>query len=237
MTLLFISLLAGILSVLAPCIIAIIPLLIGYSAEKKNIARAVRVVVGLSASIFIFSILLKSSTLLISISADTWQMISGIIIIMFGVSGLFPNQWERLSGKLRLQQLSAKGQGKALKQGGKAGDFLLGASLGPIFSACSPTYALIVASILPVSPFRGLLYLLVFILGLAVTILVIAIAGQKAVAKLGWSINPRGWFKRILAIVFIIIGIFIFTGTDKTLLSSAVERGWFDWQVNIESNF
>ena len=237
MTLLLVSLLAGILSVLAPCIIAIIPLLIGYSAEKKNVARAVRVVVGLSASIFIFSILLKSSTLLIGISANTWQTVSGIIIIMFGVSGLFPDQWERLSGKLRLQQLSAKGQGKALKQNGKAGDFLLGASLGPIFSACSPTYALIVASILPVSPFRGLLYLLVFIVGLAAMILVIAISGQKAVAKLGWSINPHGRFKRILAIIFIIIGIFIITGTDKTLLSNAVERGWFDWQVNIESNF
>lgn len=235
MALLLISLIAGILSVLAPCIIAIIPLLIGYSAQQKDFSKAIRVVAGLSFSIFVFSLLLKSSTLLIGVSASTWQVISGLIIVLFGVSGLFPEQWEKAAGKLKLQQLSAKGQKRALQKGGALGDFLLGASLGPIFSACSPTYALIVASILPVTPLRGLIYLAAFIIGLAATILLIAALGQKAVTKLGWSINPHGWFKRSLAILFIVIGILILTGADKSLLSKAVENGWFDWQVNLES--
>lgn len=235
MALLLVSLLAGILSVLAPCIIAIIPLLVGYSAESKNIAKAARVVAGLAVSIFVFSLLLKASTLLIGVSSEVWQYVSGTIIILFGLSGLFPDIWEKLASALKLQQISAKGQQKALSKGGVIGDFLLGASLGPIFSACSPTYALIIASILPVTPLRGILYLLVFIFGLSATILLIAILGQKAVRRLGWSVNPRGWFKRVLSIVFIVIGLFILTGFDKTLLSKAVESGWFDWQVKLET--
>lgn len=235
MALLLVSLLAGILSVLAPCIIAIIPLLVGYSAESKNIAKAARVVAGLAVSIFVFSLLLKASTLLIGVSSEVWQYVSGTIIILFGLSGLFPDIWEKLASALKLQQISAKGQQKALSKGGMIGDFLLGASLGPIFSACSPTYALIIASILPVTPLRGILYLLVFIVGLSATILLIAVLGQKAVKRLGWSINPHGWFKRTLSIVFIIIGLLIITGFDKTLLSKAVESGWFDWQVNLET--
>lgn len=236
MTLLLVSLLSGILSVLAPCIIAIIPLLVGYSAESKNIAKATRVVAGLAVSIFCFSLLLKATTLLIGISSDIWQIVSGIIIILFGISGLFPFIWEKTASALKLQQLSAKGQRRALQKGGRIGDFLLGASLGPIFSACSPTYALIVASILPASPAKGVLYLLVFIFGLSATILGIALLGQKAVKRLGWSLNPTGWFKRSMAILFILIGILIITGFDKTLLSKTVENGWFDWQVNLESN-
>ena len=235
MTLLLVALLAGILSVLAPCIIGIIPLLVGYSAETRNVYKALRVVLGLSVSIFIFSIILKASTILIGISSNTWQLISGVIVILFGFAGLFPEVWESIASRIKLQQLSASGQKTALKKGGAAGDILLGASLGPIFSACSPTYALIVASILPVSPIKGVLYLLVFISGLASTILIIAIAGQKAVQKLGWTINPHGWFKRALAVLFIVIGILIITGYDKTLLSKAVESGWFDWQVNLET--
>lgn len=237
MTLILISLLAGILSVLAPCIISIIPLLIGYSAESKTTAKAVRVVAGLAISIFIFSLLLKASALLISVSNETWQVISGGIIILFGITGLFPSAWEFIAAKLRLQQLSAKGQKTAISKGGIVGDLLLGASLGPIFSACSPTYALIIASILPVSPIKGIGYLLVFILGLSLSILLIATLGQKAVLKLGWSINPHGWFKRALAIFFIVVGVMIITGYDKTLLTHLVENGWFDWQVALETKF
>lgn len=236
MALLLISLLAGILSVLAPCIIAIIPLLVGYSVEKKDISRAIRVVAGLAVSIFIFSILLKSTTLLIDISPKVWQTASGSIIILFGIVDLFPTVWEVIAQKLRLQQLSAKGQKNALRRGGKAGDFLLGASLGPVFSACSPTYALIVATILPATPLQGLAYLLTFIFGLAATTLLIACLGQKTVQKLGWTINPHGWFKRTLSILFIVIGVLIITGADKKILRGVVENGWFDWQTSLESN-
>lgn len=235
MTLLLVALVSGILSVLAPCIITIIPLLVGYSAQSKSIAKTMRVVAGLSVSIFVFSILLKVSTLLVGVSPEMWQYLSGGIIIGFGILGLFPSAWEQVALKLKLQQLSAKGQQKAIKKGGVTGDFLLGASLGPIFSACSPAYALIVASILPVSPVRGIIYLLVFIAGLGGTILLIALLGQKAVTKLGWSLNPRGWFKRVLSVIFILIGICILTGFDKMLLAHAVNNGWFDWQVNLET--
>lgn len=63
----------------------------------------------------------------------------------------------------------------------------------------------------------------------------IAVLGSKMVKKLGWGINPNGWFKRILGVVFILVGILIATGADKQLLGYIVERGWFDWQVAIES--
>lgn len=235
MTLLLVSLISGVLSVLAPCIIGILPIFVGYSAESKSIAKAIRVVAGLGISIFIFSLLLKATTLFIGIPTTTWQAVSGVIITLFGLISLFPSMWERVANTIKLQQLSAKGQKKAIKKGGIIGDFLLGASLGPVFSACSPTYTLILAAILPVSPLKGMIYLLVFIFGLSATILAIAILGQKTVKKLGWSINPNGLFKRVLAIIFIIIGLLILTGTDKRLLSSAVENGWFDWQVNLET--
>lgn len=236
MTLLFIAFIAGVLSVLAPCIIGLLPLLVGYSAQDKDYGKALRVVFGLAISIFVFSILLKATTSLVGVSPSTWQMVSGSIVLLFGINSLLPELWERLANALKFQQVSAKGQQAAIKQGGKWGDVLLGASLGPVFSACSPTYALIVASILPVTPLRGILYLLIFIAGLAGTILLVAVLGQKLISKLGWTINPHGWFKRGLGILFILIGLAILTGFDKTLLTHAVERGWFDWQVNLESN-
>ena len=237
MALLLVSFLAGVLSVLAPCIIAILPLLVGYSAQSKDLGRAVRVIAGLALSLFIFSLLLKASTLLIAVPDTVWRTVSGVIIIAFGITGLFPALWEKIAGALKLQQISAKGQQRALKKGGVFGDLLLGASIGPIFSACSPTYALIVATILPSSPLTGLLYLVVFIVGLSATMLLVALLGQRITRKLGWSINPHGAFKKVLAIIFICIGLLIVTGLDKTILELSVQRGLFDWQTSLESTF
>jgi cytochrome c biogenesis protein CcdA len=223
------------LSVLAPCVISIIPILLARSSDGTRTRSPFFIIGGLLGSIFIFTLLLKSSTLLISVPPQFWQVVSGSIIVLFGLISLFPNAWETISAKLKLQSKAQQQSGKALQRKGKLGDLLLGASLGPVFSACSPTYALIVASILPVTPLTGLLYLVVFLIGLGGMLTLIAVMGSRVVKKLGWGINPEGWFKRILGIIFIIIGIAVLTGLDKTILSSAVENGLFDWQLNLET--
>ncbi len=235
MALLLVSLLAGMLSVLAPCVIALLPILLARSSDGTRSRSPIFIIGGLSASIMIFSILLKASTLLIDIPTRYWQIISGVIILGFGITYLFPNIWESLAMKLKLQTKANQVSGKALQKKGKIGDILLGASLGPVFSACSPTYALIVASILPATPIQGFIYLLAFVAGLSLMLGLIAVLGSKMVQKLGWGINPNGLFKKILGVVFILVGILIATGTDKQILGYIVERGWFDWQVAIES--
>jgi cytochrome c-type biogenesis protein len=235
MALLLVSLLAGMLSVLAPCVIALLPILLARSSDGTRSRSPIFIIGGLGVSIMIFSISLKASTLLIDIPTRYWQIVSGVIILGFGITYLFPNIWESLAMKLNLQTKANQASGKALQRKGKIGDVVLGASLGPVFSACSPTYALIVASILPATPIQGLFYLLAFVLGLSLMLGLIAVLGSKMVQKLGWGINPNGWFKRILGIIFILVGILIATGTDKQILGYIVERGWFDWQVAIES--
>lgn len=235
MLLIITSFIAGALSVLAPCVIALLPVLLARSSDGTRKRSPFYIILGLSSSIFIFSIILKSTTLLIDIPTHTWQMLSGTIIVLFGLTYLFPSVWERVSMALRLQERANKTSGKALQRQGLVGDLLLGASLGPVFSACSPTYALIVASILPATPVAGVLYLVSFIAGLAVMLTLITVFGSKLVQKLGWGINPSGRFKRILGTIFVIVGLLIATGVDKQILSYVVSHGWYNWQVALES--
>ena len=231
------SFLAGMLTVLAPCVVSILPVILSRTtSDTVQPKRRSWVIIGsLLISIFIFSLLLKASTLFIDIPTRYWQVLSGSIILSFGIITLFPSIWEWIAVKLKLQQGAQKGSSLALKKNGVAGDIALGASLGPIFSACSPTYALIVAGILPVSLARGLVYLLAFLAGLGMMLMAISIAGQKLIVKMRWGINPNGWFKRGLAIIFILVGLSILTGYDKKVEAYLVERGVFDWQVSLES--
>ena len=112
---------------------------------------------------------------------------------------------------------------------------LFGASLGPIFSVCSPTYALIVAVILPSDPLPGVLYLLAYVAGLLGMLALVAAVGKRLVRALGWGLNPHGIFRRVLGLALIILGLLIVTGLDKQLSSWLVSQGWFDWQVQLEN--
>jgi cytochrome c-type biogenesis protein len=235
MELLIAAFLAGIFTILAPCVVSIIPILLARSADGSRSRSPFFVIVGLSVSIIIFTVLLKATSLLLGVPADIWKVISGGIVIAFGLFTLFPSLWESIVLKTRLIFKAQNTMGDAAKKRGAWGDVLLGASLGPVFSACSPTYALIVATVLPVSPLEGLGYLLVFVAGLALMLSLIANFGQALIKKLGWGINPRGAFRRVLGAILIAIGIMIVTGLDKALLGYLVENGWYDFQINLES--
>lgn len=235
MELLLVSFLAGVLTILAPCVVSVIPILLARSNTNENRRSPFFVILGLSVSIIIFTVLLKATSLLLNVPSDVWKVISGSIVIFFGLVTIFPSIWEWIVLKTRFVFKAQNTMGEAAKQRGVLGDFLLGASLGPVFSACSPTYALVVATVLPVSPLLGLVYLMVFVLGLSLMLALIAIFGQALIKKLGWGINPRGAFRRILGIVLIIIGVMILTGLDKALLGYLVESGLYDFQIQLET--
>jgi thiol-disulfide isomerase/thioredoxin len=88
----------------------------------------------------------------------------------------------------------------------------VGAALGPVFSSCSPTYFLIIATVLPRSIQAGLIYLLVYTFGLCATLLLVAIAGQKLLSRFEAASDPNGWFKRGIGVLFLVVGVVIATG-------------------------
>lgn len=95
------------------------------------------------------------------------------------------------------------------------GDVTIGAALGPVFSSCSPTYFLILAAVLPASFLLGTVYLLVYVAGLALVLLLIALLGQRFVAGIAWAADQHGWFKHSIGVLFLLVGLAIFTGLDK----------------------
>ncbi len=230
MTLLIISFIAGVLTVLAPCILPLLPVIVGRSISDATLSkrRVFVVILSLGLSVIVFTILLKASTLFINIPQDFWKYVSGGIIFIFGLITLFPNLWENLSFTSKINTESNQVLMKGYQKNNIWGDIIVGASLGPIFSACSPTYFVILATVLPVSPVLGMLYLLTYTFGLCLALLIVSILGQKITAKLNIATDSRGWFKRTLGVIFILVGVGILTGYDKKFQISLLNSGFFD---------
>jgi cytochrome c biogenesis protein CcdA len=65
-----ISFIAGILTILAPCVLPLLPIIIGGSLEEKSIRRPIIITLSLAASIVVFTLILKVSTAFIDIPQD-----------------------------------------------------------------------------------------------------------------------------------------------------------------------
>jgi cytochrome c biogenesis protein CcdA/thiol-disulfide isomerase/thioredoxin len=228
MTLLVVSFLAGVLTVLAPCILPLLPVVIGSSLSGRHKSTPYIVVGSLALSILIFTFLLKASTAFIMVPPEVWTYLSGGILILFGVTLVLPSVWEMLPGVGALAIGSNKLVGEGYQKKSFIGDVLIGAALGPVFSTCSPTYFVILATVLPVSFIEGTTYLLAYILGLAGVLLLIAKFGQRLSGTLAVIADSHGWFKRIIGILFIILGIAIATGYEKKLETKILDSGYFD---------
>lgn len=229
MALLILSFAAGVLTVAAPCILPLLPVIVGGSIARDQKAvwyRPLVVAGSLAASVVAFTLLLKASTQFLGVPDIVWRLFSGGIVLLFGINLLFPTLWDRWMAKVYIG--SNKFLGKSSAKGSVGGDALMGVALGPVFSSCSPTYALIVATVLPVSFGRGLTYLTAYALGLAGMLLIVAYTGQALVKKLGWLSNPYGWFRKIIGILFIVVGVAVLFGWDRSLQAYILERGWYD---------
>lgn len=230
---LILSFIAGVLTVAAPCILPLLPVIVGGSVtaeepKKRAWFRPLVVAGSLAASVVAFTLLLKATTALLGVPQEVWNFLSGGIVLLFGLNLLFPAAWEKAMVASGFNIKANKLLGASYGKKGLGRDILLGAALGPVFSSCSPTYALIVAAVLPASFAQGLLYLTAYAAGLAAVLLLVAIAGQGVARKLGWVSNPKGWFRRVIGVLFIVVGFAVIFGLDRKFQAFVLEQGWYD---------
>ena len=221
-----ISFIAGFLTVLAPCSLFLLPTILVGSSSEKDSSRPWIVVASLGASVFLFSLIIKGTSLALAVPDTVWSWVSGILLSLFGLNLLFPHAWEKCASTLRLTK-SQSLLSQSNEKRGVLGAVLLGASLGPVFSTCSPTFAVLLATILPSSFLQGVINIAIFVVGMMIPFLLIGLGGQKVVKKFRFMANPEGWFKKTLGVILILVGVMVITGFQKKVEQAIIESGYF----------
>ena len=218
--------LAGLLSTLSPCVLPIIPILLG-SATNAHPRAPLVLAGGLAISYAVIGTTLAWAGAALGIDASLFRNVGAVIL---GLLGLV-----LISGSLQQRFASAtSGLGDAghnlitrMKLDGLLGQFAIGLVLGVVWSPCvGPTLgaAILLASqgaqLLQVALLMG-----IFGLGAALPVLALAYVSRGALMKMRGTLMQAGTTgKTILGIIMIALAVVILLGADKPVETWLVDQ-------------
>jgi cytochrome c biogenesis protein CcdA len=173
------ALLAGVFTIASPCILPILPILLGTAVAQSSRTRPLFIVAGFVLSFAALGMLLSVVSSTVDLAHGVFRNVS---IAMLGLSGLLqlwpaPYRWlmARLEGPL--QYLGASG-GHAGP--GDFGGLVLGISLGAVWTPCAgPVLASILSLVAKAQDVSwSATLLLLYALGAGIPMLAIAYGGQ-----------------------------------------------------------
>ena len=215
----FIALAAGVLSTLSPCVLPLLPVIIG-SAMHEHRYGPFAVAIGMSASFAVIGTILASAGARLGVGQGDFQVVAAIVLVLIGVVLLSKKLQERFA----VATSGASGAGSkilsTLNISGLRGQFLVGLLLGLIWSPCvGPTLG---AAITLASQGRDLPQIVammaVFGLGAGLPIALLGMLSRQAMLKMRGKLQGAGsWGKNMLGVLFIAVGLLILTGWDKSV--------------------
>lgn len=216
MVLFFFAFLAGLVTIAGPCILPLLPIILGTSTARTHPSRPLFIILGFILSFSFFAILFSVFGKSLGITPDAFRTISTVIIGLFGVMLLFPKLQEALFATL--QPFVSKATPRTdLAGGGLWSGFVLGASLGIVWTPCAGP---VLGSILTLVAARQNLaqagaLLVAYALGAGMPMLAIAYGGQAAVTNVRAFSKYATTIQRVFGLIIILVAISIYTGVDR----------------------
>ena len=210
---------AGILSILSPCVLPLVPILVGTAASSHRYG-SLALAAGLMVSFTAAGILILSIGGSLGLDQSSLRYAGAIILLVFGLILLSSS----LQAKLASATSGLSGTGNQLlakvSLDGLAGQFVIGLLLGIVWSPCvGPTLG---AAIALASQGQQLaevtLVMALFSLGAGIPLIVLGTLSREAMLRIrGKLMNAGKHGKQILGVLLLVLGLFILTGVDKQL--------------------
>jgi cytochrome c-type biogenesis protein len=217
--------LAGIVTIMKPCCLPVVPIIFSGSAGHKH--RPVAIVTGMTLSFTIMGVLVSAFGATFGSFADTLRSIAIIFIMGMGlvlfdedVNMEFIKLSSALTQNVRQRLGSMNGYSSKVPEGGLVGGFFLGMSLGIVWIPCvGPILGAVLAYVGLVGnvPY-GAWMLFVYSVGMSLPMLTIAYYGKKITGRYQWFVRHGPALKKLSGLVLIVIGVMLLFNIDKLII-------------------
>jgi len=230
--------LAGILSTLSPCVLPVLPLILG-AAVAVHRAAILALALGMALSFVVLGLFIATIGFSIGIDGDVLRLASAVLLAAFGlVLLLSPLQTAFARAASPVGQVGNRLLAR-LTPRGAGGQFLLGIILGAVWSPCvGPTLG--AASMLAAQrQDLGAVAAVMFAFGLGTSVPLLVLGTLSREAMLRWRghllhVGHAG--KLVLGVVALGVAVLIVSGLDRRLEVALVEASP-DWLTALTTRF
>ncbi len=216
---LFIAYLAGFVTILSPCVLPLIPIIIGssFNAHKRG---PLFLAAGLIISFTTFGMIISTIGFSIGLTSNTLQVFAASLMIFFGIILLANPIYQRFSAFASSSTSGMNSRIAGLSFDGGRGQFYLGLLLGAVWSPCvGPTLG---AAITLASQGQDLFYaasiMLIFAIGTSTPIIIMSFLSRQSMLKMkNKMMNTARWLRPTMGAMFIAVGLMIVTGFMVTI--------------------
>lgn len=222
--LLLFSFVAGLVTILSPCILPVLPIVLSSSVGgKESKTRPWGIMLGFIASFTFFTLFLSSIVRITNIPGDSLRLISVLIVFVFGLTLLIPRLQiileQIFSGAIKLSP-------QQNQKSGFMGGLLVGLSLGLLWTPCvGPILASVISlAVTGTVTLDTFVITLFYSLGTAIPMMAIILGGRKIFEKLPWLTKNTQLIQKIFGIVMILTAIGIFLNVDRKFQSLVLNK-------------
>ncbi|WKV98795.1 cytochrome c biogenesis protein DipZ [Pseudomonas sp. H22_DOA] len=212
-----IAFLGGLLTVLSPCILPVVPFLFANADRKRS--SILLTLGGMTLTFALISSLAVVSSEWVIQASNTGRHIALIVMALFALSLISARVGDWLARPFVL--LGNRLDPDASKKTGPMGSVMIGVATGLLWAPCAgPILGVILTgAMLQGANAQTSLLLLAYGAGSALSLGTLIFAGRGVVNRLKPSIPFTGWFRRGAGVAVLAGVAVISTGADKTLLA------------------
>jgi cytochrome c-type biogenesis protein len=226
--------LAGVLTILSPCVIPLLPLVLGGAASEHKYGP-LALASGLAISFTIIGLFVATVGFGVGLDTDFFRAVAAVLLIVVGAVLTVPILQTRLAVAAGPMSNWTEQRLGGFSTSGLSGQFSLGILLGAVWVPCvGPTIG---AAALLASQGEDLgqvaLTMLVFGFGAGIPLALLGLLSRQVLVR--WRermANAGKGIKTVLGVILIVVGVFILSGFDKSL-EAALVRASPDWLINL----
>ncbi|MCT8949949.1 cytochrome c biogenesis protein DipZ [Pseudomonas iridis] len=229
-----IAFLGGLLTVLSPCILPVVPFLFANADRKRS--SILLTLGGMTLTFALISSLAVVSSEWVIQASNTGRHIALIVMAVFALSLISARVGDWLARPFVL--LGNHLDPDASKKAGPMGSVMIGVATGLLWAPCAgPILGVILTgAMLQGANAQTSLLLLAYGAGSALSLGTLIFAGRGVVNRLKPSIPFTGWFRRGAGVAVLAGVAVISTGADKTLLAGTSSEGVTSVERNVLEN-
>jgi len=215
---------AGGLSTLSPCVLPLIPILLGSAMAESRLAP-LALGSGLALSFAVTGTAIASLGQVFDFDPDTLRVISASLLVAFGLMLLSAQLQQRFASATTGIGNAGNNWAASLNPQGLRGQFLLGLLLGLAWSPCvGPTLGVAIGLASQGQQLAQVsLVMLLFGLGAALPIIGLGMLSRQGIQRFrGKLLLLGGKGKQVLGMLMLALGVLMLTGTDRLIEAGLV---------------